>query len=78
MHCILLKLPVDEPEKERLPTIEVTVPTVVAPELNVIVVALAVIESMASVAELFTVKLAYLLEQVPVVGQFSEQVVGSE
>jgi hypothetical protein len=73
----LLKLPVDEPEKERLPTVEVTVPTVVAPELNVIVVALAVIESMASVAELLTLRVAYLLEQVPEVGQLFEQSVGS-
>ena len=65
------------PEKERLPAVEVIVETVVAPELNVIVFPLAGIESTASVPELVTVTFARTLEQLCVVGQLFEQVVGS-
>ena len=72
-----MKVPVAMPEKERLPAVEVIVETVVAPELNVIVFPLAVIESTASVPELVTVTFARTLEQLCVVGQLFEQVVGS-
>ena len=72
-----MKVPVEEPEKERLPAVEVIVETVVAPELNVIVFPLVVIESTASVPELVTVTFARTLEQLCVVGQLFEQVVGS-
>jgi hypothetical protein len=65
------------PEKERLPAVEVIVETVVAPELNVIVFPLVVIESTASVPELVTVTFARTLEQLCVVGQLFEQVVES-
>jgi hypothetical protein len=72
-----LKLPVALPEKERLPAVEVIVETVVAPDLNVIVFPLVVIESTASVPKLVTVTFARLLEQLCVVGQLFEQVIGS-
>jgi hypothetical protein len=65
------------PEKERFPAVEVIDETVVTPELNVIVFPLVVIESTASVPELVTVTCARLLEQLCVVGQLFEQVVGS-
>jgi hypothetical protein len=65
------------PEKERLPAVEVIVETVVAPELNVIVFPLVAIESTASVPKLVTVKFARTFEQLCVVGQLFEQVVGS-
>ena len=72
-----MKLPVALPEKERLPAVEVIVETVVAPDLNVIVFPLVVIESMASVPEFVTVTFARILEQLDEVGQLFEQIVGS-
>jgi hypothetical protein len=73
----LLKVPVEEPEKERLPVLESNIETVVVPELNVIAFPLVLIESTASVPEFVTVTFARILEQLDVVGQLFEQSVGS-
>ena len=72
-----MKLPVALPEKERLPAVEVMVETVVAPDLNVTALAFVVTESIARTVGLVTVNVARLLEQLCVVGQLFEQVVGS-